>query len=96
MTYAESYTAPLSNTQHAFTGVRELPDSEDLLAQEILFLELSRTENKDDVLSLHVDFDYATARIHLRLPDLPSSELGHFIERVRLAVAPASAGLDPA
>ena len=95
VTYAESYTDPLSRTQHAFTGVRALPDSEDLLAQEILFLELSRTENKDDVLSPHVDFDYATARIHLRLPDLPSRELADFIERVRLVVAPASAGLDP-
>ena len=95
VTYAESYTDPLSRTRHAFTGVRALPDSEDLLAQEILFLELSRTENKDDVLSPHVDFDYATARIHLRLPDLPSRELADFIERVRLVVAPASAGLDP-
>ena len=95
VTYAESYTAPLSGTQQAFTGVRGLPGSEDLLAQEILFLELSRTENKDDVLSPHVDFDYATARIHLRLPDLPSRELADFIGRVRLAVAPLSAGLDP-
>ena len=95
VTYAESYTDPLSRTQHAFTGVRGLPDAEDLLAQEILFLELSRTENKDDVLSPHVDFDYATARIHLRLPDLASRELADFIERVRLVVGPASAGLDP-
>ena len=95
VTYAESYTAPLSRTQHAFTGVRGLPDTEDLLAQELLFLELSRTENKDDILSPHVDFDYATARIHLRLPDLSSRELTDFIKRVRLAVAPASAGLDP-
>ena len=95
VTYAESYTSPLSLTQHAFTGVRELPDTEDLLAQELLFLELSRTENKDDILSPHVDFDYATARIHLRLPDLPSGKLADFIERVWLAVAPASAGLDP-
>ena len=95
VTYAESYTASLSRTQHAFTGVRGLPDTEDLLAQEILFLELSRTENKDDILSPHVDFDYATARIHLRLPDLRSRELTDFIERARLAVAPSSAGLDP-
>lgn len=93
--HAESYTAPLVRTQQAFTGVRELPDTEPALAQNLLFLELSRTENKDDVLSPHVSFDYASARIHLRVPDLPSHELAELMGSTRRAMEARGTALEP-
>ncbi len=81
--YVEDYTVPVAQAHRAFTGGGGLPDDDATLAQELFFLELSRSEAKDDVLSPYADFDYTTARVHLRTPDLPSQQLRGLIEDVR-------------
>ena len=73
--YAEAMDIPIEQVHRAFTGRRALPDRSDQLAQELLFLELSRSETKDDILSPYVNFDYTATRIHLRTPNLGSGEI---------------------
>ena len=80
-----SYAHPVRETHRAFTGRETLPGTPDELAQEMLFLELSRSETKDDVLSPYMDFESRTARIELRIPDLGRKALGETIGHVREA-----------
>lgn len=81
-----SYAHPVRETHRAFTGRNTLPGTPDELAQEMLFLELSRSETKDDVLSPYMDFESRTARIELRIPDLGQKALGEAIGYVREAI----------
>ena len=61
-----------------------LPETSDELSQILLFLEFSRGDSKNDVLSSYIDFDYTHTRMHLRTPDLSSAKipkLREFIEK---------------
>ena len=77
--HAEAMDIPVGQAHEAFTGKKALPDNDDKLAQELLFLELSRSEAKDDILSPYANFDYTATRIHLRTPDLGSGAIARLI-----------------
>jgi uncharacterized protein len=63
-----------SNTQY--------PKSNEELEQEILFLEFSRGENKTDVLSSVVDFNYQSTRIEFIIDQLSSSKVEKIIDHL--------------
>ncbi len=72
--YIQSYLTPIRMIHKEFVSDGSLlPDNNQELAQEILFLEFSRGEKNNDVLSPYVDFDYKSSRIHLQTPNLNSS-----------------------
>ena len=78
--HMRSYLTPLRMVHSEFAidlgekkNTRNLPHSKEQLAQELLFLEFSRGEQKNDVLSSYIDFDYTNSRIHLQTPNLNSS-----------------------
>ena len=52
-----------------------LPDNDEELEQELLFLEFSRGDKQTDVISPHMIFDYSESRIHLQTPNLNSSKI---------------------
>ena len=94
--YVRSYLNPLRMIHKEFSSDlraeyknTRLPQNEEQLGQELLFLEFSRGEEKNDVLSSYIDFDYTNARIHLQTPNLNSrqaKEVGIYIENnLRLA-----------
>lgn len=72
--HVQSYLNPLEMVHAQISGEGRLPKSNEGLSQEILFLEFSRGEEKNDVLSKHIDFDYANARIHLQTPNISANE----------------------
>ena len=78
--HMRSYLTPLRMVHKEFAidigekkNTRNLPHSPEQLAQELLFLEFSRGDQKNDVLSAYIDFDYTNSRIHLQTPNLDSS-----------------------
>ena len=82
--HAQSYEAPLSQVHRALTdSSTALPRTDEEVAQELLFLELSRDDRERDVLSSYLSFDQGAARIHLRTPDLPSAQLAPLVDTVR-------------
>lgn len=77
--FVESYELALHEAYRGFAGETGLPNNEAELAQLLLFLELSRSENRDDVLSPYAGFLYDKTRLYLRLPDLSSHALAEQI-----------------
>ncbi len=63
--------------------MEDFPTTEEQLAQEIQFLELSRSESRKGVLEAYLNFDYSLARMTVRLPNMSSSALGNFLEDMR-------------
>jgi len=84
----DSYLVPLQ-TVHQTLQPRgpPLPVDAATLSQELLFLELSRSESERDLLSDYVDFSYRNARLHLQTPNLRSAELAALIAESRQRVA---------
>ena len=76
--FIQSYLNPIRMIHKEFSGPKvnssSLPQNNSQLSQEILFLEFSRGDSKNDVLSPYVDFDYKNSRIHLQTSNLNSSE----------------------
>lgn len=74
--FATSYLVPIALVHKEFDkGGDKYPTSQDELAQELLFLEFSRSDTEGDVLSPYLDFDYANTRVHLQTPNLSSVEV---------------------
>lgn len=59
----------LSEESHPF------PSTNEGLAQELLFLEFSRNDTEEDVLSEFIDFDYKNSRIKLYTPNMKSDKV---------------------
>ena len=79
-----SMLEPISMVHKPLSGTAEqLPDTEEELAQELLFLEFSRSDTQTDVLSEFVDFDYQNSRINLYTPNMKSSETKDFLARLK-------------
>ena len=72
--HTESYLLPINMADKAFGG-DGLPQSDEALSQELLFLSLSRTETDRSVLEPYLDFDYSSARTSLQTPNLDSAQL---------------------
>ena len=92
--HSETYAIALGEAHRALAGKEGYPDEKALLAQELLFLELSRSENRDDVLSPYADFTYESARLHLSTPDLSSGKLSLALADLAERIAPLRQGLE--
>ena len=88
----DSYLLPLGMTDQAFGGSGR-PQTDPALAQELLFLSLSRSETKRDVLSPYLDFSHSDARLSLQTPNLNSPPLQQTIEDVTAIAAASSSDL---
>ncbi|MDI9347340.1 MAG: MMPL family transporter [Methylacidiphilales bacterium] len=55
------------------------PTTDQSLAQDILLIELSRSEFQEDPLKPYVDFDYATARLNIHTKNLNSEQMRKLI-----------------
>lgn len=82
-----SMLEPINMVHEPLSGkAEELPDTEEGLAQELLFLEFSRSDTATDVLSEFVDFDYQNSRINLYTANMKSSETEDFLARLKPAL----------
>ena len=90
--YIRSYLTPLKMLHKEFlkdlksTTKNDLPKTQEQLSQEILFLEFSRGDNKNDVLSSYLDFDYNNSRIHIQTPNLDSAAAGKIKEHIKMTL----------
>ncbi len=92
--YTRSYLTPLRMVHKEFINVSHeknvLPSNENQLAQEILFLEFSRGDEKNDVLSPYIDFDYTNSRVQIQAPNLNSAnakKIKDYLEKILLTAA---------
>ncbi len=86
----DSYLLPVGMADRAFGGAG-LPRSDEALAQELLFLSLSRNETERDVLSPYLDFTHGAVRLSLQTPNLNSPALKATIAAVTdIATPPPS------
>ncbi len=78
---SNSYLLPLEITHRPLANSNSsLPRNANELAQELLFLELSRGERGKDLLSPYLNFNSSTVRIEAQTPNLNSTELGSLIK----------------
>lgn len=72
----DSYLEPVSlihrELQSSTAPNTEYPQEQEMLDQELLLLEFSRTEEKKDILSPYIDFSYQKMRIRVNTPNLSS------------------------
>jgi len=96
--HVDSYLLPVAMAHAAFVGgggnndETALPATDAALAQELLFLSLSRGEARRDVLSPYLDFDHSSARLSLQTVNLDSAAL----QQTLAATAAAAADFKPA
>lgn len=78
-----SLLQPIEMVHKPLGGEGLLPETENALAQELLFLEFSRDDINTDVLSEFVDFDYQNSRISLHTKNLKSSQTESFLSELK-------------
>ena len=70
----ESYLMPIRMVHKKLSSKGIDPDTTDALAQEILFLEFSRSAEEEDILQPFLNFDGSSSRIILRTKNLSNIE----------------------
>ncbi len=79
----QSYIDPIREVHVYFSEDESAePDSDEELNQELLFLDFSRSADKQDVLAPYLDFNAERIRIKLQLPNLDSTRLGAIIAQL--------------
>ncbi len=79
----QSYSDPVSMFHKELAFDSSLfPLTEDELNQELLFLEFSRNDEKSDVLSDYIDFDYSNSHILIKTDNLSSRYINELIQYV--------------
>lgn len=75
-----SYLEPLKMLHKELTnGKKLLPQNNQELEQEILFLQFSKDENNDDLLAPYLDFNSANSRLVVKTKNLNSKEIEELI-----------------
>ena len=76
----QSYLDPVREVHEKFAndGSAE-PDNDEELNQELLFLDFSRSADKQDVLAPYLDFTAERIRLKVQLPNLNSTKLAVFL-----------------
>ena len=82
VTNIQSYLEPIQMIHQELTKISLLPKNEEELEQELLFLEFSRGDNRTDVISPHILFDYSQGRIHLQTPNLSSDKISNLKAKI--------------
>ena len=77
-----SMLEPIAMVHRPLSDAEEIyPRTDEGLAQEILFLEFSRSDTQADVLSEYVDFNYQNSRTHIYTPNMKSREVEETVRR---------------
>ena len=84
--YVNSYIKPVTTIHTAFNYKKSLPQTNAELAQNLLFLEFSRSEQNEGILQKYVNFDYTVARINLQTANLNSSAVKNLVSKIKLIV----------
>ena len=71
-----------------------MPQTSEELAQELFFLELSRGEREQDLLSPYLNFTAASARLEAQTPNLLSSQLESLLDAVAASAGHAFPDLE--
>ena len=83
VTNVRSYIDPIEQIHQEITlDQSKMPQSNQELEQEILFIEMSRNENQKDILAKHVDFNYQNSRISISTNNLSSRQLGLTLKKI--------------
>ncbi len=83
ITDIRSYHDPISQIhQEIATDESTLPQSDQELEQDILFIEMSRNENTKDILAKYVDFNYQDNRIVISTKNLNSRQLESLLNEI--------------
>lgn len=80
--YVNSYVKPVRIIHSAFSGRDALPASSEELAQDLLFLEFSRSENSEDILQKYLTFDYSSTRINIQTNNLNSKKTKQLVAQI--------------
>ena len=84
----QSYLLPIREAHKQFAGDGTAnPNSEEELNQELLFLDFSRSADKQDVLAPYLDFNAERIRVKLQLPNLDSTTLGVLLAELEQELA---------
>ena len=88
VTYTTSMREPIAVVHKAFTNKSEsLPANQSALAQDILFLEFSRSDLENDALQPYVDFDFKNARVVIQTKNQSSDKTKVLREKIDKIVA---------
>ncbi|RAP32609.1 hypothetical protein DID75_04605 [Candidatus Marinamargulisbacteria bacterium SCGC AG-410-N11] len=80
---SQTYLNPVSMIHRVFNiNNTKLPTSEEELAQELMFLEFSRSDQKNDVLSNYVNFDYSMNRFRIQTKNISSQYINELIRYI--------------
>ncbi|MGI9346173.1 MAG: efflux RND transporter permease subunit [Gammaproteobacteria bacterium] len=79
----DSYLIPIRQVHPHLSGQQGLPENDAELAQEIAFLEYSRSEEQRGVLEPYSDFSYSASRLSMHTPNLGSSDLAVLLDEVQ-------------
>lgn len=86
----ESYLMPVRMVHEKLSSKGMDPDTTDALAQEILFLEFSRSAQEEDILQPFLNFDGSSSRIILRTKNLSNLEAQRAKHEINLVVEQAN------
>ncbi len=76
----QSYLDPVREVHEKFADDGSAtPDNDGKLNQELLFLDFSRSADKQDVLAPYLDFNAERIRVKVQLPNLSSTKLAVFL-----------------
>ena len=79
----QSYLDPVREVHEKFSEDESAePDSDEELNQELLFLDFSRSADKQDVLAPYLDFTAERIRVKVQLPNLNSTKLAVFLDEL--------------
>ncbi len=84
----DSYLLPLNMVhEHFRLDSSFYPYDEEELAQELLFLELSRSDSNKGILEDYLDFSYQTSNILLQTNNLTSEQIGKLLFEINKVLA---------
>lgn len=78
--YVRSYLNPVKMIHQGFASDNsKIPQTQAELEQELLFLEFSKTDSSDDILSQYINFDYSAMQMRLYTNNLNSRKTEQLI-----------------
>ncbi len=86
VTKVQSYINPVAEIHQKISNIEQkttLPTRNDELEQELLFIEFSRSEDKKEIISQYVNFEYSDSRIIIATKNLTSIQLEKLTTQIR-------------
>lgn len=84
ITFIRSYIDPIKMIHEKLYSQNgtAFPETNQELSQDILFLQFSRTDDTEDILSSYLNFDYSSIRIRLYTKNISSVKIDNLIKKV--------------